>query len=155
MSEPAVGRASSVLLGIVEAARTLLPEQWQGFSIGGRANLVQMYFEPNELGRKVHFEVWQRRGYLEVGLHFEAEAGANEFLFSSFQQRQPAIDAALNVEASQPLVRVARWDKGWARVHCEMPTQGVRAVAREANAVAHRLAAMIATLQPMYDEIMS
>lgn len=130
----------------------MLPETLRG-EVYARSSIVQLWFA-SDLGKKVHFEVWQRRGFVEVGLHFEADQGSNEWLYHAFSQRQAAIDDMLNDDPALPPVVAERWDKGWARVHCEMPTNRLRASPAEVAQIASRFAAIIIALQPICEELM-
>lgn len=145
---------ANVLEQIAVQARTLLPDARRNFEVGVRYGLVQLHFDDHQLGHKVHYEIWQRTRFVELGLHFESDAATNDWLYSSFAQRQAEIDAQLNADAG-PLVLVERWDKGWTRVHCEFPISGSRPDANEQPLLAARLADMISVLHPMLLKIVA
>ncbi len=140
---------------VVERSRALLPTSLRDFTVSGWRSLMQLHFADHALGRKVHYELWQRRGAVELGLHFESDAPTNDWLYSCYHQRQAEIDAALNADDSLPTVAVERWDKGWTRVHCEYPIGGSYPTAAEVELIAARLAAIIACLHPMLLEIVN
>lgn len=136
---------------IAAQVRMQLPEPLRDFEVIARYGLVQLHFADNPLGRKIHFELWQQRGrQVELGLHFESDVATNDWLYSCFVLQQGQIDAQLNADASEPPVRVERWDKGWTRVHCEYPISGSYPDAKESPRIAARFATMIATLHPMF-----
>lgn len=153
MSQTTTRTRVNVLENIAEQVRIMLPEQLRDFEISARYGLVQLHFADNPLGRKIHFEIWPRSRFVELGLHFESDVATNDWLYSCFAQRQPQIDIALNTDGLTPSVLAERWDKGWTRVHCEYPISGSYPDAKEAPQIAARLAVMVATLHPMFIEI--
>ena len=94
------------------STRAHLPRHLREFKVNRRSWLVQLYYAHPLL----HYEVWnlgERRGELEIGLHFESRNRAeNERLLAGFQSRLFEIKAELgdSIEAEQ-------WDKGWTKVY--------------------------------------
>ena len=128
------------------ATRTRLPKQRQNFKTVVRSWLVQLsYTDP-----LLHYEVvtlGERRGVLEIGLHFESRTAAlNAQLLDGFMRHLFEIKAELgeNFEAEM-------WDKGWTKVYETIPLE----VFNEAyvDRVAARLAQVIVVLQPILEEI--
>jgi hypothetical protein len=153
MSQTTTRTRVNVLERIAEQVRMMVPEQLRDFDLAAHYGLVQLHFPDNPLGRKIHFELWQRHRFVELGLHFESDVATNDWLYSCFAQRQAAIDAALNTDGRTPPVLTERWDKGWTRVHCEYPISGSYPDTSEAPQIAARMAAIVATLHPMFVEI--
>jgi hypothetical protein len=97
----------------------------------------------------LHYEVWlrERLGVIELGLHFEADPLTNVRLLAAFRARERAVRRALGDDA-----RIEAWDKGWARVWEPLTLDRLDAALLER--VARRLAAYIATLEPILrDEV--
>ena len=98
----------------------------------------------------LHYEVWnlgERRGRLEIGLHFESRDRAeNERLLAGFQARLFEIKTELgdSIEAEQ-------WDKGWTKVYEVIPLETFTADYLER--VASRLAQWIVVAQPIFDHL--
>jgi len=131
---------------VVDALRPLLSKRLQGFRVSRRSWLVQVYYD-NPL---LHYEVWnlgERRGVLELGLHFESRDSAeNERLLSGFQSRLFEVKAELgdSIEAEQ-------WDRGWTKVYEVMPRESFT---REyAGRVAARLARIMSVMQPIFEDV--
>lgn len=128
------------------ATRATLPKKWQNFKTNTRPWLVQLsYADP-----LLHYEVvtlGERRGILEIGLHFESrEAAVNARLLAGFMQHLLEIKAELGdgFEAEQ-------WDRGWTKVYETIPLTAFDEAYVER--VAARLAQMIVVMQPILDEI--
>lgn len=129
-----------------DAARPLLPRHLQNFSVNRRSWLVQLYYTIPQL----HYEVWNlgdRRGKLEIGLHFESRQPAeNERLLRGFQAHLFEIKAELgeSVEAEQ-------WDRGWAKVYEVIPREPF--TPDYLNRAAARLVQMIGVMQPIFEKV--
>ena len=140
-------RASEFMRAIPSAARAKLPKQWQNFKTHLRPWLVQLsYGDP-----LLHYEVvtlGERRGVLEIGLHFESrDSTVNERLLDGFLQHLIEIKAELgeSFEAEQ-------WDKGWTKVYETIPLETFDEA--YVDRVAGRLTRAIVVLQPIWEEIM-
>ena len=91
----------------------------------------------------VHYEAWQHTatGRMEVGLHLEGTAAANEAGFRLLRGRLVEIKQRL------PRAELEPWDKGWYGLY-----ETFRAPVRSSDvldATAGRLAAYITTLHPI------
>ena len=139
-------RAGEFMRAIPDATRAKLPKKLQGFKTHTRPWLVQVsYADP-----LLHYEVvtlGERRGILEIGLHFESrDPTVNTRLLNGFMQHLIEIKAELGAG-----VEAERWDKGWTKVYETIPleTFGEAYVDR----VAARLAQVIVVLQPLLDQL--
>jgi hypothetical protein len=133
---------------IPAATRAKLPRKLQNFKTHMRPWLVQLsYADP-----LLHYEVvtlGQRRGVLEIGLHFESrDPAVNTQLLDRFMQHLFEIKVELGngFEAE-------RWDKGWTKVYETIPLEAFDEA--YVDRVAQRLARVIAVLQPMLEEALS
>ena len=128
-----------------EAMRPLLPPGLQTFHVQPRGQLCQWWYGPD---KRIHYEIWlhERWARLELGLHFEAEAGRNEWLRRQFAERLIEVACVLGrgIEAEP-------WDKGWARVYETHPLWPLDEARLEE--VAARAAQFVALVQPLYDEL--
>jgi len=128
------------------ATRPHLHRHLHEFKISRRSWLVQLYYTHPLL----HYEVWnlgERRGVLEIGLHFESRDRAeNARLLAGFQARLFEIKAELGdaIEAEQ-------WDKGWTKVYEVIPREDF--TADYVERVASRLAQWIVVAQPIFDHL--
>jgi hypothetical protein len=128
------------------STRAHLPQHLREFKVNRRSWLVQLYYAHPLL----HYEVWnlgERRGVLEIGLHFESRDRAeNERLLTGFQSRLFEIKAELgdSIEAEQ-------WDKGWTKVYEVIPRETF--TADYLDRVAGRLAQLIAVMQPIFEQV--
>lgn len=128
------------------STRARLPRHLREFKVNRRSWLVQLYYAHPLL----HYEVWnlgERRGELEIGLHFESRDRAeNERLLAGFQSRLFEIKAELgdSIEAEQ-------WDKGWTKVYEVIPRETFTADYLEH--VASRLAQWIVVAQPIFEYV--
>jgi hypothetical protein len=142
-------KPAEFMRALPDAVRAHLPSELQGFRSQARSWLVQLHYGDPLL----HFEVWwlpeQRTKRLELGLHFESrDAALNERLLQRFSAHLFEIKDALgsNVEAEM-------WDKGWTKVYEVRTIQGFD---RETlDAVAARMARIIAVLQPILEDVLS
>ncbi len=137
-------RSSDFMKAIPDAARPHLPPVLRDFRCVSRPWLVQIHYGHPRL----HYEVWtlSRRNLLELGLHFEhRNRSVNARLLDHFDAHAVAIKAELGEG-----VEVEPWDKGWAKVYETLPLEPFEPPYLEK--VAHRLAHMIAYLQPILDK---
>ncbi|HEY4690772.1 MAG TPA: hypothetical protein VIK33_15770 [Anaerolineae bacterium] len=131
---------------IPDAVRAHLPKPLQAFKVNRRSWLGQLYYDDPLL----HYEalnLGERRGGLELGLHFESrEHTQNQRLLIGFQSRLFEIKAELgeSIEAEQ-------WDRGWTKVYDVIPRE--RFTPEYVERVAARLAQMIGVLQPIYADV--
>jgi hypothetical protein len=131
---------------IPDATRPRLPKRLQPFRVNRRSWLVQLYYvDPN-----LHYEVWnlgERRGGLELGLHFESRHHAeNERLLQGLQAHLFEIKAELgeSIEAEQ-------WDRGWTKVYEVIPREAFNP--EYVERVAERLAQVIVVMQPIFEHV--
>ena len=128
------------------AVRAQLPKPLQAFKTNLRSWLVQFYYANAQL----HYEVvthGERRGVLEIGLHFESRTpDENARLLNGFMQHLFEIKAELgdHVEAEM-------WDKGWTKVYETIPLETMND--DYLNRVAERLARMMIVLQPILEKV--
>ena len=131
---------------IPAATRERLPRRLQDFKVNRRSWLVQLYYAHPLL----HYEAWnlgERRGGLELGLHFESRDRAeNERLLLGFQAHLFEIRDELgeSIEAEQ-------WDKGWTKVYEVIEREPF--TAEYLDRVAGRLARLIAVMQPIFEHV--
>jgi hypothetical protein len=128
------------------AVRAKLPKPLQSFKNNLRPWLVQFYYT-NAL---LHYEVvthGERRGILEIGLHFESRnPDENAHLLNGFMQHLFEIKAELGDQ-----VEAEMWDKGWTKVYETIPLETMNEA--YLNRVAERLARMIGVLQPILEKV--
>ncbi len=139
-------RAHEFMRAIPAATRAQLPKKWQGFKVNTRPWLVQLsYADP-----LLHYEVvtlGQRRGILEIGLHFESRnSEVNARLLDEFMRRLFEIKAELGNQ-----IEAEKWDRGWTKVYETIPLESF--TDDYLDRVAARLAKMIIVLQPILDEM--
>ena len=139
-------KSTEFMRALPTAVRTKLPKPLQAFKINLRSWLVQFYYANAQL----HYEVvtyGERRGVLEIGLHFESRTpDENARLLDGFMQHLFEIKAELgdHVEAEM-------WDKGWTKVYETIPLETLND--DYLNRVAERLARMIQVLQPIWEQV--
>jgi hypothetical protein len=108
--------------------------------------LVQFYYANSLL----HYEVvthGERRGLLELGLHFESRnPDENARLLTGFMQHLFEIKAELGDQ-----VEAEMWDKGWTKVYETIPLETMNEA--YLDRVAERLARMIGVLQPILEKV--
>jgi hypothetical protein len=96
----------------------------------------------------VHYEIWihERTQQIELGLHFESTPDYNQSLYRAFDtcifEIQQKLGASFWLED---------WDRGWVRMYETHPLQPLDTY--RVDEIAARLCEIIATLQPVYDEI--
>ncbi len=128
------------------AVRPLVPPELRRFKSSVRGWLCQLHYTDPRL----HYEVWnmgERRGLIEIGLHFESRnAAENRDLLMGFSRRMVEVKAELGEQWEAEM-----WDKGWTKVYETVPyasfTEELLA------AIAARLARAIIVLQPIWDEL--
>jgi len=124
------------------AVRPRLPKNLQAFKTHARPWLVQFYYTHALL----HYEVvtlGQRRGVLEIGLHFESRAAAeNARLLDGFMQHLFEIKAELGDQ-----IEAEKWDKGWTKVYETIALEPMTEAYLDRTA--DRLVRMIVVLQPI------
>jgi hypothetical protein len=126
--------------GLRKGVKAKLPQNLRAFDTGrGHGRLMKIHYGRPEL----HFEVWHHTGAgrLEIGLHFEGSADANQRAFDYFRERM------VEVKARLPRAELEPWDRGWSRLYETLPAPMLDEVVLS-NAV-ERLDAYITTLQPM------
>jgi len=98
---------------------------------------------------RLDYEVWnmgERRGLLEIGLHFESRDQArNLALLAFFSRRMIEVKAKLG-----PQWEAEPWDRGWTKVYETLPYEPFSA--ELLTSVAQRLARAMRVLQPIWDE---
>jgi hypothetical protein len=128
------------------AVRNQLPMPLQRFKSSVRGWLCQLYYADPGL----HYEVWnlgERRGLLEIGLHFESKNNTtNSALLAGFQGHMVEIKATLGSqwEAEQ-------WDRGWTKVYETVPYEPFSP--ELLDAISGRLAKVMMVLTPILDDI--
>ena len=139
-------RSHEFMRALPAATRAKLPGQWQSFKTHVRPWLVQLsYADP-----LLHYEVvtlGERRGILEIGLHFESrDPAVNARLLAGFMRHLFEIKAELGdgFEAE-------KWDKGWTKVYETIPLETFNEAYVER--VAARLAQVIIVLQPLLEHL--
>ena len=139
-------KSAEFMRALPNAVRAKLPKPLQAFKTNLRSWLVQFYYANAQL----HYEVvthGERRGVLEIGLHFESRTpDENARLLNGFMQHLFEIKAELgdHVEAEM-------WDKGWTKVYETIPLETLND--DYLNRVAERLARMMSVLQPILEQV--
>jgi len=126
--------------GLRKNLKSRLPGDLKAFQLGrGRGRLLKLHYGHPE----IHYEVWHHTGAgrLEIGLHFEGSADANQRALDYFRERM------VEVKARLPRAELEPWDRGWSRLYETLPAPQLDEVV-QSNAV-ERLEAYITTLQPM------
>ncbi len=129
-----------------DATRIHLPAPLRQFRSQHRSWLCQLYYRDPRL----HYEVWnlgERRGRLEIGLHFEArDREQNLALLRGFSARMVAVKAALG-----PQWEAEAWDRGWTKVYETVPYEPFSQPVLEQTA--RRLARAMTVLQPIWETL--
>jgi len=141
-------KASDFMRAVPAATRAKLPQNLQNFKVAVRSWLVQLYYADPQL----HYEVvtlGERRGVLEIGLHFES--------------RNPAVNARLLDSMTRHLIEIKAelgngfeaemWDHGWTKVYETIPLETFNEA--YVDRVADRLGQVITVMEPLLDEVMS
>jgi len=138
--------SSKFMLELPAATRAELPPGLRKFRHAGRPWLCQLYYTDPLL----HYEVanlGERRGVLEIGLHFESRNHAvNSKLLAGFRQRMVEVKATLG-----PQWEAEQWDRGWTKVYETVPWEPF--TDETLQAVATRLARAMCVLQPIWDSL--
>ncbi|CAG0950778.1 hypothetical protein ANRL3_00224 [Anaerolineae bacterium] len=139
-------KSAEFMRALPDAVRARLPKKLQAFKVTLRPWLVQFYYANSLL----HYEVvthGERRGLLEIGLHFESRnSDENARLLNGFMQHLFEIKAELGDQ-----VEAEMWDKGWTKVYETLPLETMNEAYLER--VAERLAHMIGVLQPILEKV--
>lgn len=136
---------SQFMHALPAATRKQVSAPLRGFKPAVRSWLCQLYYDDPAL----HYEVWnlgERRGLLEVGVHFESRhSPTNTALLASCARHMIEIKATLGDrwEAEQ-------WDKGWTKVYETFPYEAFSEDL--VDAVARRLAHAIGVLHPLWTD---
>lgn len=139
-------RASEFMRAIPVATRTKLPRKLQNFKTHTRPWLVQLsYADP-----LLHYEVvtlGERRGILEIGLHFESrDSAVNARLLNGFMRHLFEIKMELGDGFEAEM-----WDKGWTKVYETIPLETFNEA--YVDRVVTRLAQVIVVMQPILEEV--
>jgi hypothetical protein len=139
--------SSQFMHALPAATRGHLPASLRGFKSHVRGWLCQLYYRDPLL----HYEVWnlgERRGRIEIGLHFESRDRAkNSALLAGFSRRMVEVKARLG-----PQWEAEQWDKGWTKVYEAVPYEPFSAVFL--GNVSQRLAKAMIILTPMLDDML-
>jgi hypothetical protein len=128
------------------ATRVRLPQNLRRFKSTSRSWLCQLYYRDPRL----HYEVWnlgERRGLIEIGLHFEStDRARNLALLAGFSRRMVEVKASLGSQwEAEP------WDRGWTKVYETVPYEPFSDEVLEQ--VSGRLATAMTVLTPILDDI--
>jgi len=126
--------------GLRKGVKSKLPKELRGFETArGHSRLTKLHYGHPEF----HFEAWHHTGAgrLEVGLHFEGSAGANQRALEYFRDRM------VEVKARLPRAELEPWDRGWTRLYETLPAPQLDEIVL-VNAI-ELLDAYVTTLQPM------
>jgi hypothetical protein len=128
------------------ALREHLPAPLQKFKTFVRGWLCQIYYADP----RAHFEVWnmgERRGVLEIGLHFESrDRAVNEALLRGFFPHMIEVKVALGQRWEAEY-----WDKGWTKVYETVPYEPFSV--ELLDGVSRRLARAMTVLIPILDDV--
>jgi hypothetical protein len=128
--------------GLRKDLKAVLPVGLRGFRTTRRGRLMKLYFGDPAF----HYEAWHHTGAgrLEVGLHFESTATANQAAFEFFRARM------VEVKADLPRAELEPWDRGWSRLYETLPAARLdEGVLRDATEC---MAGYVVTLQPMLEQ---
>ena len=126
--------------GLRKGLKARLPQDLKAFETSrGHSRLLKLHYGHPEL----HFEAWHHTGdgRLEIGLHFEGPAQANQRAFDYFRERMVELKARL------PRAELEPWDRGWSRLYETLAASQLDEVVM-ASAI-ERMDAYVTTLQPM------
>ncbi|MBL8094769.1 MAG: hypothetical protein JNL73_11425 [Anaerolineales bacterium] len=130
------------MAALPERVRGHIAPSWRDFRSQHRSWLCQLYFgDP-----AIHYEIWnmgERRGKLELGLHFESRDHArNQHWLQIVSAAMVGVKATLG-EAWE----CEPWDRGWTKVYTTVPYEPFTTDYLDRNA--RDLARAIETLQPI------
>jgi len=138
--------STQFMYALPAATREQLPPALRKFKSATRGWLCQIYYRDPQL----HYEVWnmgERRGLLEIGLHFESKDHTrNQALLTGFSRRMVAVKAQLG-----PQWEAEPWDRGWTKVYETVPYEPFNTETLEV--ISKRLARAMLVLQPIWDEL--
>src|SRR5215207_9657876 len=142
-SRPSNLKRRDFFAAIVADAQVHLPPELARFHHRVNPMLLKLDYGND----RVHYEVWAdgARGRTEIGLHFEDGPASTMAYLAFFDQRIVEIKHLLG-----PQIELERWTTSWG--HLFESEQLGRLDRGFAETVARRLAAQIATLQPMVEE---
>jgi hypothetical protein len=126
--------------GLRKGVKSRLPPALKTFeTTRGHSRLLKLNYGHPEF----HFEAWHHTGdgRLEIGLHFEGSADANQRAFEYFRGRM------VEVKARLPRAELEPWDRGWSRLYETLPAPQLDEAVLES--AIERLDDYITTLQPM------
>lgn len=128
---------------VVAETRAAVPTGLAGFRHRANPMLLKIDYG-NE---RIHYEVWTdgARGRVEIGLHFEDGPASTLAYLAFFDARIVEIKHRLG-----PQIELERWTASWGHLFESAPLR--RLDRRFAAEIATRLAAHIATLQPLVTE---
>jgi hypothetical protein len=129
---------------IVERLRVELPAELAAFQFHLHSTLLKIYFT-NE---RIHYEVWpnSHQQCIEIGLHFEDGPVSTAAYLAFFDNHIVAIKHELG-----DTIDLERWTQTWGHLYETTPLRTLTHA--EADRAAHRLARMIAVLQPLVEEL--
>lgn len=136
--------SSQFMLALPSATREHLPPELKKFKAATRGWLCQLYYRDSRL----HYEVWnmgERRGVLEIGLHFESKnRDENVALLNHFSRYMIEVKSRLGTQWEAEM-----WDKGWTKVYETVPYEPFSHDVLER--VSKRLATAMTVLQPIWN----
>ena len=142
MARAAVLAPGDFFTGLRKSVKAKLPAERRGFlTTRGHSRLTKLHYGRPEF----HYEVWHHTGdgRLEVGLHFEGAADANQRAFDFFRARMVEIKARL------PRAELEPWDRGWTRLYETLAAPQLDEQVLDAGV--ETLCAYIVTLEPLLE----
>lgn len=134
------------MLALPDAVREHLPPDQRKFKTATRGWLCQLYYRDPRL----HYEVWnmgERRGVLEIGLHFESkDSEVNQALLRGFQRHMIEVKVKLG-----PRWEAEPWDKGWTKVYETIPYEPFNSDLLDR--VGKRLGRAMSVLTPIWHDL--
>ena len=128
--------------GLRKSVKSRLPAERRGFQVTrGHSRLTKLHYGQPEF----HYEAWHHAGAgrLEIGLHFEGSADANQRAFDFFRARM------VEVKARLPRAELEPWDRGWTRLYETLPAPQLDEQVLDAGI--ETLCSYITTLEPMLE----
>ncbi len=137
-------RTREFLEAVRERLPALLPPPLRAFQWRQSFSLLQLYY----WYPAVHYELWlqRRQERVEVGLHFEGEREHNLSWAAALADYMPLLQASLG----HPL-DLEEWTGWWTRLHYTIPYGPLGSAFAEE--CAGRLAALVAAVQPVLEEV--